>query len=207
MDYDKIVEFLAKQWPSIVAMVIIITPVVWLILHFLYKHRLEGLREDRERLERENRSLKEDLDAFRTFGKSAEFSADRNATSPDRVESKVQASLLAVPIYRLRVDDGFEGGDDAALSLVIQSLQCFEAGIAKPYILELPEIEENRSRIAALKALSQRGERESRELVQRIDSDQKNIEILTVLEFCFDIILTNSKFRQSGDLKLSPTYS
>ncbi len=41
MSFQEIAEFFAKQWPSIVGVAIIIIPITWIILEYLYKTRLE----------------------------------------------------------------------------------------------------------------------------------------------------------------------
>jgi len=116
-------------------------------------------------------------------------------------KTSVHASKIVpdMPIFRLR-SDGFEGGDDAALLLVIRALERVSAGLGRPFVLELPDIDENVDRIRALQALPRRSERESIELVQRIQSDQQNRKDLTILEYCFNLVLTNEVFRKTAEL-------
>ena len=106
-------------------------------------------------------------------------------------KTSVHASKIVpdIPIFRLH-SDGFEEGDDAALLLVIRALERVSAGAERPFVLELPDIDENVDRIRALQALPRRSERESIELVQRIQSDQQNRRDLTILEYCSNLILT-----------------
>jgi hypothetical protein len=75
-----------------------------------------------------------------------------------------------------------------------------------PLVLELPQIDENVDRIRALQALQRRSERESTELVQRIQSDQQNRKELTILEYCFDLVLTNEVFGKTGELNDKATW-
>ncbi len=67
MDFEKLVTFLRDNWPTIIATVVIVTPVLWLILHFLFKQQLESLNKQNELLRHENdaltRQLKEGADA------------------------------------------------------------------------------------------------------------------------------------------------
>jgi len=101
------------------------------------------------------------------------------------------------PIFKLR-GDGFLGGDDAVFSLVFDALRQVERGFEKPFLLELPGIDENLQRINMLKALKNRTEQESKELVDRIQSHEYNREYYEILETCFKIILTDNAFRISS---------
>lgn len=218
MDFEALVKFLGENWATILATGIILTPVLWVILHFLFRHRLDTLKEQIDSLREQLAQLKEQNEALRQqlaqspqsgIAKDRKLSAQHyhplvHIEEGDQRAGREQTTVQhSPPTFRLG-GNGFEGGDDAALSLVIDALNCFDTGVPKPYILELPELDDNIQRIRALKNLPQRNEQESRELLQRINSDQMNREFLTVLETCFNIILTNKIFRESGKLH-SPT--
>src|SRR5712691_3443282 len=50
MTFDDLVKFLRGNWPAIVATAIIVTPVLWVILRYLFKQQIEVLRTHNEAL-------------------------------------------------------------------------------------------------------------------------------------------------------------
>ena len=57
MGFEELVKFLRDNWPTIIATAVIVTPVLWLILHFLFKDRLELLKGQNEALRQQNDAL------------------------------------------------------------------------------------------------------------------------------------------------------
>jgi hypothetical protein len=55
MNFEELVKFLRDNWPALIAIIIIVTPVVWIILHFLYNHRFNILKDEIDALRRKEK--------------------------------------------------------------------------------------------------------------------------------------------------------
>lgn len=57
MNFGEITNLIRENWATIAAATVIVTPILWLILHFLFKHRIELLEAQKDALKQQNDSL------------------------------------------------------------------------------------------------------------------------------------------------------
>lgn len=65
MNVGELTIFIAEHWATIAATVVVVTPILWVMLHFLFRHRIELLKAQEEALKQQNDSLKQQNDALR----------------------------------------------------------------------------------------------------------------------------------------------
>ncbi len=66
MNFGELTAFIGEHWATIVATVVVVTPIVWLILHFLFRHRIELLKAQQETLKQQNDALRQQVDAMKS---------------------------------------------------------------------------------------------------------------------------------------------
>jgi len=57
MDFEALVKYLRDNWAAILATVIIVTPILWWILHYIFKSRLDVLKQERDTRRRQLEGL------------------------------------------------------------------------------------------------------------------------------------------------------
>ena len=82
MNFGELTTFIRESWATIAAAAIVIVPVLWLILHFLFKHRIELLEAQKDALKQENESLVQRIKAL-----ESEQHQGHARGSPDASES------------------------------------------------------------------------------------------------------------------------
>ena len=196
MKFDELVLLIREHGAAMIASALLVAPVVWLILHFLYRERLEKLKDDIASLERRLKQQGDTRVATTELHAASLETTQRNFSTPN---SPPPSPTDDPPIFRLR-SDGFMNGDDAALETVIAALRFAKKSEGDCFRLVLPEADQNVSRIDQLKAISDRNEAEKEELVMRLGREQANEKALTQLQVAFKIILQHQVFRESYSL-------
>ncbi|WP_444678264.1 hypothetical protein [Halomonas sp. E19] len=65
MNVGELTAFIAEHWATIVATVVVVAPILWVMLHFLFRHRIELFKAQEEALKQQNDSLKQENNALR----------------------------------------------------------------------------------------------------------------------------------------------
>src|SRR5262245_44016846 len=68
MNFDDLVNFLRGNWAAIAATIVIVSPVLWAILNYFFKHRIESLRTQNEMLKQKIDLLEKNKEAARISG-------------------------------------------------------------------------------------------------------------------------------------------
>lgn len=68
MEFKELVPFIRDYWPMIIATGVVITPVLWFVIHYLHKRQLETLRGDYEALARTKESRGQEASQSRHNG-------------------------------------------------------------------------------------------------------------------------------------------
>ena len=186
------------------ASAVLVAPIVWLILHFLYRERIEKLKDDIASLDRKLK-LTESAPLPATVSNERKSDILKPPVRPARIDA-TSLTEQSAPGFYLRAN-GFEEGDDATLQKVIEALELAETTDQDCFYVQLPEASENEARITQLKLIPNRNESEKRELLDRLGSKKANELVLAKLRRTFSIVLQDKTFRESSKLEASPEYT
>lgn len=81
MRFDELVKLLRDNWAVFLASAVVIVPIAWTILYFLFSHRLETLKEDKSSLEGHVGRLRQQVDELRAAGAPAPTATAARADS------------------------------------------------------------------------------------------------------------------------------